>query len=100
MVVSRAYPPKFIAYVDSSKGAVGGTWITILPFSTPFYITWKFEWPTDIINNLISDQNKQGNITINDLEMAGVLLAWLVLEKPAQYHLNIFIQEYSVTTIQ
>ena len=70
--------PWFIGYVDASKFGVGGVWI---PGS--FYIkptVWRILWPADIQKALVSAQNKDGTISISDLEMAGVLLAWLVLE--------------------
>ena len=34
----------------------------------------------DIRNNLKTDDNPSGNIIINDLELAGTVLGWLVLE--------------------
>ena len=49
--------------------------------SSPLQPTvWRIPLPTTIQNQLISDQNKDGTLTINDLEMAGVLLQWLALE--------------------
>ena len=69
--------PQFIGYTDSAKSAVGGAWICSM---FPFYIIWRFKWPMEIVNQLITDKNPKGSITINDLELAGVLLHWLVLE--------------------
>ncbi len=37
-------------------------------------------WPKDIQEELVSDTNKKGTLTVNDLEMAGLLLQTLVLE--------------------
>jgi hypothetical protein len=39
------------------------------------------EWPDNIKSNLVSAKNPSGTITISDLEMAGIVLLWLVIEK-------------------
>ena len=41
---------------------------------------WQLELPQRIEDALISDTNPQGHITINDLELAGLLLNWLEIE--------------------
>jgi hypothetical protein len=38
------------------------------------------EWPQDIRDNLITDTNLNGVLSINDLELAGYVLNWLTLE--------------------
>jgi hypothetical protein len=43
-------------------------------------IIWRVEWPEDIGNNVVSFDNPSGTITNSDLEMAGMLLHFLVLE--------------------
>jgi hypothetical protein len=43
-------------------------------------IVWRVEWPEDIRNNVVSFDNPTGTITNSDLEMAGMLLHFLVLE--------------------
>ena len=73
--------PWFIGYVDASKFGVGGVWIPGKLYIKP--IVWRILWPLDIQKELVSFQNKKGTISISDLEMAGVLLAWLVLENIA-----------------
>jgi hypothetical protein len=70
--------PRYISYVDASKTGVGGVWLPGTHSITPH--VWRLEWPQDIQDNLISQSNPTGTITINDLEMAGELLTWLVLE--------------------
>jgi hypothetical protein len=70
--------PWFIAYVDASKFGVGGVWINGTKHIQP--TVWRYEWPADIRANLVSAANKCGPINISNLEMAGVFLAWLVLE--------------------
>ncbi len=70
----------YIGYVDACKTGVGGVWLSgNKHLAHP--VVWHLEWPDDIKNNLISADNPNGLITINDLEMAGVLLHWLVLEQ-------------------
>ncbi len=70
----------YIGFVDACKTGVGGVWLSgNKKLSNPF--VWHMEWPDDIRNNLVSASNPTGTITINDLEMAGVLLHWLVLEQ-------------------
>ena len=73
------HDPHYIGYVDSSKSAVGGVWTSGTKQIQP--TVWRLKWPAQIQQQLISASNKAGNLTINDLELAGILLAWLVLEK-------------------
>jgi hypothetical protein len=85
--------PWFIGYVDASKQGVGGVWVS--GTKTIQETVWKQEWPEAIQDAFVSAQNKKGTISISDLEMAGVLLAWLVLENisplPLQHsHIGIF----------
>ena len=73
-----AAAPWFIGYVDASKQGVGGVWVS--GTKSIKATVWKMEWPKEIQDLFVSAQNKKGTISISDLEMAGVLLAWLVLE--------------------
>ena len=52
----------------------GGVWI-LLGKDGPRFIVWYVEFPPEIIVLLAA-----AILSINDLEMAGVLLEWLVLE--------------------
>jgi hypothetical protein len=88
-----AADPWFIGYVDASKQGVGGVWVS--GTKTIKETVWKQEWPQAIQDTFVSSHNTTGTISISDLEMAGVLLAWLVLENispiPLQYsHIGIF----------
>ena len=47
----------------------------------PKPVVWRIQWPEDITKSIVSDKNPKGTLTINDLELAGELLAWLVLEQ-------------------
>ena len=38
------------------------------------YVTWRVEFPQDIQNELCTSDNPDGKITMNDLELAGVVL--------------------------
>ena len=70
---------EYIAYVDASKTAVGGVWTNGTETLQNQWV-WRLEWPQDIQNQLVSATNRKGTLSINDLEMAGILLSWLVLE--------------------
>jgi hypothetical protein len=70
--------PDYVGYSDACRLGAGGTWSSGLKAIPP--ILWQVEWPIDIQNSLITDNNKNGTLTINDLEQAGLALNWLVLE--------------------
>jgi hypothetical protein len=70
--------PDYIGHSDSCGLGTGGVWTSGLKSMKPFL--WQLRWPDDIRNNLISSSNPKGNITINDLELAGLVLNWLALE--------------------
>ena len=40
----------------------------------------RYEWPQDIKDDLVSKRNSTGRITNSYLEMAGLLMLWLVME--------------------
>ena len=44
------------------------------------YSLWQFEWPDHIKNDLCTASNPHRRITMNDLELAGAVLGFLVLE--------------------
>jgi hypothetical protein len=41
---------------------------------------WRVQWPDDIRLSVISFDNPSGSLSNSDLEMAGMLLLYLVLE--------------------
>ncbi len=45
---------------------------------TPTVFQW--EWPTEIKTNITTVQNPKGKISNSDLEMAGLLMLWLVIK--------------------
>ena len=71
-------PPALISYTDACKLGAGGVWCSGTHAITPFL--WQVEWPEDIQLALVSSDNPTGTITINDLELAGMLLGFLALE--------------------
>ena len=67
---------------------MGGVVIGELEACVP--TVFPVEWPADVKANLVSEKNQNGKITNSDLEMAGLLLLWLMMEKvcgfkPASY---------------
>ena len=72
--------PHFIGYTDSSKSAIGGVW-THGKKSLQSQWVWRLEWPQEIQQRLNSKEHPKGSLSINDLEMAGLLMGWLVLEQ-------------------
>ena len=74
-------PPQFIGYVDACKFGAGGVWFSGTATITP--TVWRVIFPPIIIARLINENNPKGTITNSDLEMAGLLLEWLVLENIA-----------------
>jgi hypothetical protein len=70
--------PGYIGYCDASKLGAGGVWLSGSLFLSP--IVWRVEWPADISASVISFHNPEGTITNSDLEMAGMLLHYIVLE--------------------
>ena len=89
--------PYYIGYSDSCKLGAGGCWAAGIKPLQPFL--WWVEWPADIQQNLITVDNPDGNITINDLELARMLLNLLVLEYTnldiAHTHLALFCNNTS-----
>jgi hypothetical protein len=69
----------FLGFCDACKLGAGGVWISGSTNIRP--IVWRLAWPADISARLVSVSNPQGDLTINDLEMAGLLLQYLVLEQ-------------------
>ena len=70
--------PDFVGYSDACGIGAGGVWSSGLKYVHP--IMWQYEWPDDIKAALITFENPDGYLTINDLELAGKVMNWLVLE--------------------
>jgi len=71
-------PPAVVGYCDACRMGAGGVWLSGTKHLEP--IVWRVEWPDDIKAALITRDNPNGTISVSDLEMAGLLLQYLVLE--------------------
>ena len=71
--------PGYIGFCDASGKGAGGVWFSGSNTDLP-PIVWRVPWPPDITRDIISSSNPSGSITNSDLEMAGMLLHYLVLE--------------------
>lgn len=65
--------PHLHGYTDACKFGAGGVWIIPLANNTNYYIYWSVDFSPVVIQQFNNDI-----ISINDLEMVGVLLGWLV----------------------
>ena len=65
--------PANVGYCDACKHAAGGVWINPQGNGTNRHIIWACDFPPVLLF-------KNGKFSINDFEMAGILLKWLVLE--------------------
>ena len=66
--------PHYIGHTDACKYGAGGIWLSGTNSLHP--IVWRCKWPPDIVRRY-----EKGDLTINDLEMAGLLLHYLLLEQ-------------------
>ena len=71
--------PAFVGIKDASRHGVGGVIVGHTGACVP--TVFRVEWPADISNNVRSKSNPNGKLTNSDLEMAGLLLLWLVMEE-------------------
>jgi hypothetical protein len=70
--------PDYIRVVDASSFGVDGVIIGKL---SPCCLTFfQHQWPPDITASVVSHKNRGGKITNLDLEMAGLLLVWLMIK--------------------
>jgi hypothetical protein len=74
--------PGYIGYCDASKLGAGGVWLTGTQTLAPV-VRWRVEWPNNVRSQVVSFENPGGTILNSDLEMAGMLLQFLVLENLA-----------------
>jgi len=72
-------PADFGGFCDASKQGAGGVWFGFGKKLPP--IVWRVQFPVEIQAQVISHDNPTGTISNSDLEMTGLLLHWLVLEK-------------------
>ena len=70
--------PDYIGITDASSFGAGGV-IVGENKAAPLTV-FRVQWPPDITAAVISDNNPEGTLTNNDLEMAGLVLLWLAIE--------------------
>ena len=69
--------PHRIGYSDACKLGCGGIWS---PASSSIsYTVWQVPFPPDIQQSIVTEANPTGTLTINDLELAGVVLQVMAL---------------------
>ena len=71
--------PDFVGITDASGHGLGGVIIGEGRAVPP--VVFRLQWPQDISDNIISEANPEGTLTNSDLEMAGLLMLWLVMEE-------------------
>ena len=76
--------PDSVGIKDASKHGIGGIIIGENKGCTP--TVFRVEWPDDIKQDLVTEDNPQGRITNSDLEMAGLLLLYLIMEEVCDLH--------------
>jgi hypothetical protein len=70
--------PDYVGVCDASSYGAGGVIIGELSECRP--TVFRLQWPPDITASVISDKNRGSKQTNSDLEMAGLLLLWLMIE--------------------
>ena len=69
--------PAYVGYCDACKWGAGGVWISGDSDLPP--LVWRLAWPPEIVAAFHDEPG--GYLTINDLEMAGLVLHYLLLEQ-------------------
>jgi hypothetical protein len=70
--------PDFVGVVNASSHGVGGIIMGKLLECPP--MVFQLQWFLDITANVVSDSNPKGTITNLDLELAGLVILWLMME--------------------
>ncbi len=65
--------PAYIGFCDACKYGAGGVWVSGKNTLRP--VVWRLKWPPEVVKAF-----EEGKLTINDLEMAGLVLQSLILE--------------------
>ena len=71
--------PDYVGITDASGHGLGG--VIIGENKAVPSVVFRMQWPTDISRDIVSDDNPDGRITNSDLELAGLLMLWLVMEE-------------------
>ena len=70
--------PDFLGFCDACKRGCGGVWFGLS--QDIGFIVWRIEFPQDFQDGLITADNPNGWITMNDFELIGYIFEWLILE--------------------
>ena len=70
--------PHFVGICDAAKEGAGGVILGEQDSCVP--TVFRLEWPQEVRDAMLTQQNPTGSLTNSDLEMAGLLLLWLVIE--------------------
>ena len=70
--------PDYVGICNASSFGARGVIIGELSACRP--MVFRVQWPPDITASIVSDKNTKGTLTNLDLEMAGLLLLWLMIE--------------------
>eukprot|EP00957_Ditylum_brightwellii_P077070 5857243-Ditylum_brightwellii.AAC.1 len=62
--------PGYVGYTDSCNLGTGGRWSPGLNVLN--HIMWQIEWPDKVKQSILTPSNTTGDLTINDLELAGM----------------------------
>mmetsp|Transcript_15405 Transcript_15405/g.35256 ORF Transcript_15405/g.35256 Transcript_15405/m.35256 type:complete len:556 (-) Transcript_15405:1075-2742(-) len=83
--------PNIAGIVDASGEGVGGVIFGMTDDVVP--TVFRFEWPEEVKRQLQTENNPNGTITNSDLEMAGLVFLWLMIEHvaPKLYHKHIVL---------
>jgi hypothetical protein len=69
----------YVGYCDACATGAGGIWMSGEAGIRP--IVWRVNFDLAISSQVVSDTNPRGNLTNSDLEMAAVLLHYMVLQQ-------------------
>ena len=70
--------PAFIGNCNACKSGAGGVWHS--GTEELDLVVWRLEWPVDVQEDLVTDKYPDSIISVLDMEMAGLLLHYIVLE--------------------
>jgi hypothetical protein len=69
---------QFFGVVDAPSHGIGGIIFGELSECPP--TVFHTQWPPDITANVVLMANPKGTITNSDLELAGLVILWLMME--------------------
>ena len=91
--------PNFVGICDAAKEGAGGVVFGETDKCVP--TVFRLEWPVDVRREINTDSNKKGSLTNSDLEMAGLLLLWIVIEAvcPVLRHKHVAVFSDNTPTV-